>query len=118
MESSFEDDHDGFFTNENKTNDNNHDDIPWNSGKDPYYDSMLSIDDDIYCSFVESLDQACWQVGPLELWGFNRTMIENLSREEIIQKINHEKTRYILIIHDYNCTTWYLLYTAQYLEDP
>jgi hypothetical protein len=61
---------------------------------DPYYDSFLTIPDDIYCSFVESLDQACWQISPLELWGFDRSTIKNLTHEEIVDAVNNVKVRY------------------------
>lgn len=93
LESSFEDD---FFNSDINSNDDESINNTRNDAKqnDPYYDSMLSIDDDIYCEFVESLDSACWQISPLELWEFNRTIIDNLTQDEIIRKINHEKIRY------------------------
>jgi len=61
--------------------------------EDPFYDATLSLPDDIYCSFVESLDEACWQITPLELWGFNRTVINSLTHEEIVEAINNKKVR-------------------------
>jgi len=64
------------------------------SQHDPYYDSFLSIHDDLYCPFIESLDEACWQITPLELWGFNRTIISNLTQDAIIDAVNNQKIRY------------------------
>ncbi|CAL8112733.1 unnamed protein product [Orchesella dallaii] len=52
------------------------------------FDPMLSLPEDIYCSIIDNLDDACWEINPLELWSYNRTKIENLTQDEIIKVFN------------------------------
>jgi len=60
------------------------------NGRDP----MLNIPEDIYCSIVNDLDEACWEINPAEMWSFDRSQIQNLSQSDIINVINHQLTRY------------------------
>lgn len=52
------------------------------------FDPMLSLPEDIYCSIVDNLEHACWEVNPLELWSYNRTEISQLTRDEIVRIFN------------------------------
>lgn len=52
------------------------------------FDPMLSLPEDIYCSIVDNLDHACWEVNPLELWSYNRTEISQLTKDEIVRVFN------------------------------
>jgi hypothetical protein len=60
---------------------------------DVEFDPSLSYPEEIYCSIINNLDEACWEVNPAELWSFNRSLIDNLTQEDIIRVINHQFTR-------------------------
>lgn len=56
-------------------------------------DPMLSIPEELYCSIINDLDEACWEVSPAELWSFNRSLINQLTQNDIIHGINHQLIR-------------------------
>lgn len=56
-----------------------------------YSDTTLFFDDEIYCKFLEKLEYACFQYNILDLWKMNVTEISNLTKHEIIKKINNVK---------------------------
>ncbi|XP_068204511.1 patched domain-containing protein 3-like isoform X1 [Palaemon carinicauda] len=49
------------------------------------------LDRDTYCGFYEKIDQECMEHSILELWGYDRTYIENLTPEEIIDDVTNEE---------------------------
>lgn len=56
------------------------------------WDPSTLMSEEVYCSIVNSLDEACWEVNPTELWSYNRSHIYNLTGEEIIRVMNHQLT--------------------------
>lgn len=48
------------------------------------FDPMLSLPDDIYCYMLENMEEACFEVNPIELWSYNQSLVENLTKAEII----------------------------------
>jgi hypothetical protein len=62
-------------------------------GQGSGFDPMLSIPEDIYCSIVNDLDEACWEINPAEMWSFDRSQINNLTQNDIIRVINHQLIR-------------------------
>lgn len=42
----------------------------------------------LYCSFVEAMKKECYTKSLLELWGFKEKKLNNLTKEDIITKIN------------------------------
>lgn len=90
---SFEDTFDDeFFTNDDKLA--NHDTSQGSS--DAGFSQLFSVPSEFYCSLVKELDESCLEVNPLELWSYNRTLVEKLTQDEIIRFVNHELIRYEL----------------------
>ncbi|XP_021948457.1 protein patched homolog 2 isoform X2 [Folsomia candida] len=54
------------------------------------FSQLFVVPDEFYCSIVNELDAACWEVSPAELWSFDKSLIDNLTQEEIIRVVNHE----------------------------
>lgn len=44
--------------------------------------------DETYCGFVQSLGEGCYIKNILDLWGSNRRKIRQLTKEDIIDKLN------------------------------
>lgn len=57
------------------------------------FSQLFVVPDEFYCSIVNELDAACWEVSPAELWSFDKSLIDNLTQEEIIRVVNHELIR-------------------------
>lgn len=51
-------------------------------------DPSTTMNAALYCSFVESMKKECYVKSALELWNFNKKKIYNLTKAEIINKIN------------------------------
>ncbi|CAH0729251.1 unnamed protein product, partial [Brenthis ino] len=54
-------------------------------------DFSLLIDDDFYCNLIESFPLTCLQYNILDIWKSNITLIENVTKKEIIRGVNQEK---------------------------
>jgi len=65
---------------------------------DVEFDPSLTLPPEVYCEFINHLEEACWEVNPAELWSFNRSLIYNLTQEDIIHAINHQLTRLVIFI--------------------
>lgn len=52
-------------------------------------DASANMNAATYCSFVEAMmEKDCFVNSILELWQFNKSKIKNLTKDEIINKIN------------------------------
>ncbi|XP_035705979.1 NPC intracellular cholesterol transporter 1 isoform X2 [Folsomia candida] len=49
-----------------------------------------SIPESLYCSIIDTLEEACLESNPVELWSYDKDVIYNLTQEEIIRVFNHE----------------------------
>lgn len=55
-------------------------------------DPSLWIDEDFYCSFLESFPLTCLQYNILDMWKSNLTLINNASNYDVIKRINGLKS--------------------------
>lgn len=62
------------------------------------FDPMLNLPEDIYCSIVDNLDHACWEVNPVELWSYNGTEVDHLTKADIIHIFNTRLIRYFYVV--------------------
>lgn len=85
--SNFDDEFDSEFFRENEV-----DSSLTNEGSSPTdlhtYDPMLSLPEDIYCYMLENMDEACYEINPVELWSYNATQMANLTQSDIINAFN------------------------------
>lgn len=59
-------------------------------------DPSVDLNAATYCSFVEAmLEKDCFVNSILELWNFNKRKIQNLTKDDIINKINVFKEKYL-----------------------
>lgn len=71
-----------------------HNEIPDGEEDDPknalnkLLEPLMNFDMKNYCEMVESLPKGCMRENFLELWKSNRERIQNLSKEDIISKLN------------------------------
>ncbi|CAH2991710.1 unnamed protein product [Chilo suppressalis] len=73
-------------------NENNNNKTITNSQSDnEYSDPTFWIGDDFYCSFLNSFQMSCLQNNILDLWNNNSTAIANLTKYDIVNKINNVK---------------------------
>ncbi|CAB3239013.1 unnamed protein product [Arctia plantaginis] len=72
---------------------NKHTNINKNSSNiiSDYSDPTLWVDDEFYCEFLESFQYTCLQNNILDLWKTNMTNIKNLTRHDIIKKVQNVK---------------------------
>ncbi|CAB3372453.1 Hypothetical predicted protein [Cloeon dipterum] len=54
-------------------------------------DPSVALGDSIYCAFIEALERKCLERTLLDLWSYNRSAIQSLTKEGILEKLN--KTR-------------------------
>ncbi|ODN02586.1 Patched domain-containing protein 3, partial [Orchesella cincta] len=59
------------------------------------FDPSVSLPTDVYCNIVSSLDKECFELNMLELWNYNSSVINKLTKEEIVNAINHEQIRQV-----------------------
>ncbi|XP_068631060.1 patched domain-containing protein 3-like [Battus philenor] len=57
-----------------------------------FSDSTLWVDDEFYCGFLNKFSFTCLQYNILDLWGSDKELINNVTKEDIIKKINHVQT--------------------------
>lgn len=57
------------------------------------FDPSISLPVDVYCNIVSSLNEECYESNILELWSYDALSINNLTREDILEVVNHEKLR-------------------------
>lgn len=69
------------YENKNSNRSNNH----------PFAPSV-DLDPDFFCDIVNNLPKVCMLQNILELWKFEKTKFENLTKESIIEVINKTKT--------------------------
>lgn len=56
------------------------------------FEPLLNFDMKQYCSIIESLPKGCMRENFLELWKSNYERIQNLTKEQIISKLNETET--------------------------
>ncbi|KAG6455397.1 NPC intracellular cholesterol transporter 1 [Manduca sexta] len=61
------------------------------SGSD-FSDPTLWVEDEFYCSFLESFQLACLQHNILDIWKNDLNVISNISKDDILTKVNDVKT--------------------------
>ena len=55
--------------------------------------SWLSyLSSDVYCSLVEAAEYKCYERSILEIWGFDKNIIEKLTDEQILEDVNSVET--------------------------
>ncbi|CAL4137274.1 unnamed protein product, partial [Meganyctiphanes norvegica] len=54
----------------------------------PDLDWSRILSRDVYCNFLENMDEECLTNSLLEIWGYDRSLIESLTNEQIIDDIN------------------------------
>ncbi|CAG9795150.1 unnamed protein product [Diatraea saccharalis] len=74
-----------------QANDNNNKTIKGNPSDNDYSDPTFWIDDDFYCGFLNSFQMSCLQNNILDLWHSNPATIANLTKHDIVSKINKVK---------------------------
>ncbi|CAG9559795.1 unnamed protein product [Danaus chrysippus] len=56
-----------------------------------YYDPSLLVDNDFYCSFIESFSHSCYQDSIVDIWKNDEMLIKNLTKFDIIKNVNEVK---------------------------
>ncbi|XP_072939386.1 patched domain-containing protein 3-like [Epargyreus clarus] len=81
------------FTSNGKRSDNNSssNSVQNNNTENDYVDLTLWVDDEYYCNFLESFSLACLQYDILDLWENDPNVIKNLTKHDIIRKLNDVK---------------------------
>ena len=46
------------------------------------------LPESLYCNLISESEKRCFEISLLEIWGFNKTKLENLSQEQIIEDVN------------------------------
>ncbi|KAG5871007.1 hypothetical protein JTB14_006974 [Gonioctena quinquepunctata] len=64
-------------------------------GNETEVDQSTIMDPALYCSFVEAMKKECYSKSILDLWGFNKKKIANLTKEDIIWEMNNYDTKLI-----------------------
>lgn len=59
------------------------------------FDPSINLNPALYCSFVEVMQQECFERSILELWDFNETKIEQLTKTDILSVINSLMTELV-----------------------
>ncbi|XP_025830631.1 protein patched homolog 1 isoform X2 [Agrilus planipennis] len=65
------------------------------NGNDSFFDPSVYFNSATYCKLVESFSQECLQRSILELWNFDIEKIKQLSKKEIINKLNSNKNDFL-----------------------
>jgi Niemann-Pick C1 protein len=78
----------GKHVSESNNSSTNNDNISDNDFADPTF----WIGDDFYCGFLNTFQMSCLQYNILDLWSNNLDLISNLSKHDIVTKINNAKT--------------------------
>ncbi|CAG4991956.1 unnamed protein product [Parnassius apollo] len=56
-----------------------------------YSDPTLWVDDEFYCGFVDNFALTCLQYNVLDMWKSNSTVINNITKDDIIKSVNQVK---------------------------
>lgn len=67
------------------------DDTANSTNKVDFTDFSLLLDDQFYCDLLKSFPITCLQYNILDIWKNNITLLENVTKSEIIKKVNGEK---------------------------
>lgn len=60
---------------------------------DETFDPSTFLGSSLYCSIVKNMALGCLQQSMLDLWRFDETIISNLTKAEIVNKINSVSVR-------------------------
>lgn len=52
------------------------------------FDPSILLPENMYCDIVNSLPEACWEVNLAEVWGYNQSLVDNLTKDDILRKLN------------------------------
>lgn len=58
------------------------------------FDPSVDLPQSIYCDVINLLDEDCWESNVVEIWNYNSSVIESLTKENIIDVINTKSIRY------------------------
>ncbi|CAH0560340.1 unnamed protein product [Brassicogethes aeneus] len=59
------------------------------STKEKEFDPSVELNPGLYCSFIEVMKDECFERSILELWDFDRSKIESLTKSDILNVINN-----------------------------
>lgn len=65
------------------------------NGSQIVHDPSVDMNAATYCSFVDSMGIECLEKSILELWNFKDRKIKNLTKDEIINKLNRYIQKYL-----------------------
>lgn len=65
------------------------------------YDPSVDMPASMYCSFVESFKQTCFQNSILQFWNYNEKKIKQTTKQDILNKLDKYKNELVLF---YNST--------------
>lgn len=59
-------------------------------GDDPRLDPSAASTPELYCTFVEGIKKECYTKSILDLWEYDKNIIMNLTKEDIIAAVNSD----------------------------
>lgn len=57
------------------------------------FDPSVYVSSEIFCGIVQSFDTGCYEHSLLEFWKYNTEEIQHLTKNEIIDSLNHTMIR-------------------------
>lgn len=68
----------------------------WNIFKTRPSNPVIDLPTSLYCGIVNSLPKGCFQHNLIDLWKYDRNLIGNLTKEEILKKLNETTKRFVI----------------------
>lgn len=69
----------------------------WNIFKTRPSNPVIDLPTSLYCGIVNALPKGCYQHNLIDLWKYDRNVISNLTKEEILNQLNVTKKRFVFL---------------------
>lgn len=80
---------------ENEETDDDSEFSVWNIFKTRPSNPVIDLPTSLYCGIVNSLPKGCFQHNLIDLWKYDRNVIGNLTKEEILKQLNATTKRFV-----------------------
>lgn len=80
---------------ENEETDDDSEFSVWNIFKTRPSNPVIDLPTSLYCGIVNALPKGCFQHNLIDLWKYDRNVIGNLTKEEILKQLNATTKRFV-----------------------